>query len=56
LPSPRDSLNSTWSSDWVRARTRLAFLQRHSHVLSDTERQELDQATDDEDAEAEAGE
>jgi hypothetical protein len=34
----------------------LEFLQRHGYVLSDTERQELDQATAEEDAEAEAGE
>jgi hypothetical protein len=38
-------LDSTWSADWTRARVHLEFLQRHGYVLSDAERQELEQAT-----------
>ena len=49
-------LEVTWNADWSRARLHLEFLQRHGYVLSDAERQELDQATAEEDAEAEAGE
>jgi ParB family chromosome partitioning protein len=49
-------LDSTWSTDWTRARVHLEFLQRHGYILSDAERQELDQATVEEDTEAEAGE
>jgi ParB family chromosome partitioning protein len=45
-------LDSTWSADWTRARVHLEFLQRHGYVLSDAERQELDRATADQDAEA----
>ena len=48
-------LDSTWSTDWSRARVHLEFLQSHGYILSDAERQELDQATA-EHAEAEAGE
>ncbi len=46
----------TWSADWSRAQVHLGFLQRHGYVLSEAERQELDEATTDEDAEAEPGE
>jgi hypothetical protein len=52
-------LEATWSADWTRARVHLEFLQRHGYVLSDVERQELDQATAEEhaeDAEAVPGE
>jgi hypothetical protein len=49
-------IDSTWSADWSRARVHLEFLERHSYVLSDVERQELVQATAEGDAEAEAGE
>jgi ParB family chromosome partitioning protein len=49
-------LEVTWNADWSRARLHLEFLQRHGYVLSDAERQEFDQATAEEDAEAEAGE
>jgi ParB family chromosome partitioning protein len=49
-------LDSTWSADWSRARVHLEFLERHSYVLSDAERHELDQATAEEDAEGEPGE
>jgi hypothetical protein len=48
-------LHSTWSADWSRARIHLGFLERHGYVLSEVERQELDQATAEEDTEAEAG-
>ena len=48
-------LDSTWSTDWSRARVHLEFLQRHGYVLSDAERQELDQAAT-EHTEVEAGE
>jgi len=47
-------IDSTWSADWTQARVHLEFLERHGYVLSDAERQEFDQATADEDAEAEA--
>jgi hypothetical protein len=49
-------IDATWSADWSRARVHLEFLQRHGYVLSEAERHELDQATADEDAEAEVGE
>ena len=49
-------LDSTWSTHWTRARMHLDFLQRHGYVLSDAERQELDQATAEEDTGTEAGE
>jgi hypothetical protein len=48
-------LESTWSADWIRARVHLAFLQRHGYVLSEAEREELDEATAEEEAETEAG-
>ena len=47
-------LDSTWSADWTRARVHLEFLQRHGYVLSEAERQELDHATAEEDAEDDA--
>jgi hypothetical protein len=40
-------LDSTRSAEWTRARAHLEFLQRHGYVLSDAERQELDDATAD---------
>ena len=49
-------IDSTWSADWSRARVHLAFLERHGYVLSEAERQELDRATAEEDAEADPGE
>jgi hypothetical protein len=49
-------LDSTWNADWVRAQAHLGFLERHGYVLSDAEHQELDQATAEDDADAEAGE
>jgi hypothetical protein len=49
-------LDSTWSADWARARVHMELLQPHGYVLSDMERQELDQAAAEEDTEAEAGE
>ena len=44
-------LDSAWSGDWTRARVHLEFLQRHGYVLSDAERQELDRATAEQEAE-----
>lgn len=41
---------------WIRARAHLGFLERHGYALSEAERQELDQATADEDADVEPGE
>ena len=49
-------LDSTWNANWIRARAHLGFLERHGYVLSEAERQELDEATAEEDAEAETGE
>jgi ParB family chromosome partitioning protein len=49
-------LDSTWSTDWTRARVHLEFLERHGYVLSDAERQELDRAATDQDADTEVGE
>ena len=49
-------LDVTWSAEWAPARQHLEFLQRHGYILSDVERQELDQATAEDDTEAEAGE
>jgi hypothetical protein len=49
-------IDSTWSADGMQARVHLGFLQCHGCVLSDADRQELDRATADEDAEAEPGE
>jgi hypothetical protein len=40
----------------VAQRVHLAFLERHGYVLSEAERQELDRAATDQDAETEAGE
>ena len=45
-------LDSTWGADWTRARVHLEFLERHGYVLSDVERQELDRATAEQEAEA----
>ena len=44
-------LSSTWNADWRRARTHLVFLERYGYVLSEAERQELDEATAENDAE-----
>jgi hypothetical protein len=48
-------LDSTWSADWTRAQVHVVP-QRHGYVLSEVERQELDEATAEEDAESPAGE
>jgi hypothetical protein len=45
-------LDSTWGADWTRARVHLEFLKRHGYVLSDAERQEMDRATVEQEAEA----
>jgi len=49
-------LDSTWTTDWTRARVHLEFLERHGYVLSDAERLELGQAAGEENGEVEAGE
>jgi hypothetical protein len=49
-------LDATWSTGSSRARVHLEFLQRHGYVLSDAERQELEQAAAEDDTGAEAGE
>jgi hypothetical protein len=48
-------LDTTWSADRTRAWTHLEFLERHGYVLSEAERQELNQATGEEDAEVNRG-
>jgi hypothetical protein len=39
-----------WSADWSRAGVHLEFLERHGYVLSEAERQKLDRAAPEEDA------